>query len=137
MKHETFFAACERLARAAQSKGNPAVGAVVTQRDEIVGSGEEAAKSRNDVTCHAEIEAIRKAVLVLNTSDLSGCTLYTTHEPCIMCSYVIRFYRIAKVFYRKPVEYLGGISSNMPLLTAVNVPPHWSAPPEISLVTTV
>ncbi|HEY9363470.1 MAG TPA: nucleoside deaminase, partial [Chitinophagaceae bacterium] len=81
--------------------------------------------------CHAEIEAIRLAIKNLNTNDLSDCVMYTTHEPCIMCAYVTRYYKIKKVVYKNTVNYLGGISSSLPLLTTSDVPPHWTYAPEI------
>lgn len=122
---------CEILAKSAAKKGNPPVGAIIIKDDEIISEAEEAGKTKKDITCHAEIEAIRIAVKKLNSSDLSDCILYTTHEPCIMCSYVIRFYRIKKVVYQTAVDYLGGISSSMPLLVSDEVPPHWATIPEI------
>jgi tRNA(adenine34) deaminase len=48
-----------------------------------------------------------------------------------MCSYAIRFYKIAKVVYLHKANYLGGISSSMPLLITENVPPHWGNAPII------
>lgn len=130
MKDDNYFMQrCLALAKSAAIKTNSAVGAVIVREDAIISEAEEAVKNKNDITCHAEIEAIRAAIKNLNTSDLSGCTLYSTHEPCIMCSYAIRFYKIKKVVYLHKTKYLGGISSAMPLLVSEDVPPHWSAPP--------
>lgn len=132
MKNDFYYMQhCEKLGKAAAKKENSPVGAIIIKGEEIISKAEEAVKTKNDITCHAEIEAIRIAVKKLNSSDLSECILYTTHEPCIMCSYVIRFYRIKKVVYQTSVDYLGGISSSMPLLLSDEVPPHWTAIPEI------
>ncbi|MEO6843959.1 MAG: nucleoside deaminase [Ginsengibacter sp.] len=132
MKNDNYYMRlCEKLAVAAAEKGNPPVGAIIVRYDEILSEAEEAGKSKNDITCHAEIEAVRIAVKKLKSTDLSECVLFTTHEPCIMCSYAIRFYKIKKVVYRNTVDYLGGISSSMPLLITGDVPPHWSKPPVI------
>lgn len=130
-KDNYYMQRCETLAKEAAKKGNPPVGAIIVKGDEIISEAEEAGKSKNDITCHAEIEAIRIAVKKLGLSDLSECILFTTHEPCIMCSYVIRFYSIKKVVYQNAVDHLGGISSSMPLLISDEVPPHWSKGPEI------
>lgn len=64
------------------------------------------------------MEAIRNAVQRLNTTDLSECILISTHEPCIMCSYVIRFHGIqrTKVYHENPVLSVGGIHSTHPIL---------------------
>ena len=132
MKTDDYYMhCCEILGKAAAEKGNPPVGAIIIKDDEIISEAEEAGKSKNDITCHAEIEAIRMAVKKLGSSNLSECTMFATHEPCVMCSYTIRFYRIKKVVFQNTVEYLGGISSSMPLLLSHEVPPHWTQHPEI------
>lgn len=132
MENDNFFMKrCQQLGEEAAANGNPPVGAIVTRNGEIISEAAEAGKSKNDVTCHAELEAIRIAVKRLGNNNLSDCDMYTTHEPCVMCSYAIRFYRIKKVIYQNSVKYLGGVSSSMPLLTTQNVPPHWAPPPEI------
>ncbi|HMV24715.1 MAG TPA: nucleoside deaminase, partial [Saprospiraceae bacterium] len=105
--------------------------AVIVKNGEIVAEAAEAGKSKNDITCHAEIEALRLAVKKLQSNDLSECVMYSTHEPCIMCSYAIRYYRVKKLVYLHDVDYLGGITSQMPLLISDIVPPHWGRPPEI------
>jgi len=130
MKTDDFFLRrCSELAKKAAEKGNSAVGAVIVKDEQIISEGEEAATTRNDITCHAEIEAIRLAVKNLKTNNLSGYTLYSTHEPCIMCSYAIRFYRITKVVYLHKADYLGGVSSSMPLLITDQLPSHWGNAP--------
>jgi tRNA(adenine34) deaminase len=126
-----YIQRCEILGKEAATKGDAPVGAVITQDDEIISEAVEAAKNKNDVTCHAELEAIRFAVKKLKTNDLSDCVIYSTHEPCIMCSYAIRFYKIKKLVYQHSVKYLGGVSSSMPLLLAQEVPPHWGDVPVI------
>jgi len=53
----------------------------------------------NDATCHAEVNAIRKASRKLGTFDLSGCEIYSTTEPCPMCFGAIHWARIGAVHY--------------------------------------
>jgi len=53
----------------------------------------------NDATCHAEVNAIRKASKKLGTFDLSGCAIYSTTEPCPMCFGAIHWARIGVVHY--------------------------------------
>jgi len=132
MKNPDYYLRrCLALAKQAAEKGNSSVGAVVVKDGEIISEGEEAVKTKNDISCHAEMEALRQAVKNLNTNDLSACILYTTHEPCVMCSYAIRFYKISEVFYLNQSKYLGGVSSSMPLLITTEVPPGWSKPPVV------
>ena len=54
---------------------------------------------RNDATCHAEMNAIRKASKELGTFDLSGCAIYSTSEPCPMCFGAIHWARIGTIYY--------------------------------------
>jgi len=122
---------CLVLSRQAAAKGNSAVGAVIVRNNEMISEAEEAVNTKKDITCHAELEAIRKTVHLLDTTNLSDCILYSTHEPCVMCAYAIRFHQIKKVVYLHKSKYLGSVSSLLPLLTSEEVPPHWSNPPEI------
>ena len=126
-----FIKRCSILAEEAATKGETPVGSLITRDDEMVCEAIEASKNKNDVSCHAELEAVRLAVKKLQTNDLSRCILYSTHEPCIMCCYSIRYYKIKKVVYQRAVNYLGGVSSSMPLLISKEVPPQWGEAPEI------
>ncbi len=88
---------CLELAREASATGDTPVGAVVVRNGDVLAEGVERVKARHDVTAHAEIEAIRAACTRLRALDLSGCTLYTTVEPCVMCAYAIRLARVGVV----------------------------------------
>ncbi len=127
----SFMRQCKALGKNAALKGNAPVGAMIIKDHTIISKAEEAAHSKNDITCHAEIEAIRIALQKLNTSVLSDCILITTHEPCIMCAYALRFYKIKKIVYKYPVQNLGSITSDFALLVSNKVPSHWGNPPEI------
>lgn len=52
-----------------------------------------------DITAHGEIHAIRNACKNIQSIDLSGCTIYSTCEPCPMCFTAIHWARIDKIFY--------------------------------------
>lgn len=54
---------------------------------------------RDDATCHAEINAIRRASRKLRTYNLSGCVIYSTTEPCPMCFSAIHWARISTIIY--------------------------------------
>ncbi len=74
-------------------------GAVIVKGGKIVSQGHNMVLKNNDATAHGEMMAIRKAGEVLGTFDLSGCTLYTTGEPCHMCLCAIMWANIDKVYY--------------------------------------
>lgn len=74
-------------------------GCVIVRDGRIVGKGHNRVLKKHDPTCHGEMEAIRDACMNLGTHDLSGCTLYTTAEPCPMCLGGILWANIRKVFY--------------------------------------
>ncbi|MBV1922707.1 MAG: nucleoside deaminase, partial [Flavobacteriaceae bacterium] len=95
--HEYFMKKCIELGVKALKNGNPPVGSLLVKEDTIIGIGIENGKSSNDITNHAEIEAIRDALK--SHQSINGSILYTTHEPCIMCSYVIRHHRIKTIVF--------------------------------------
>ncbi|AMR29652.1 tRNA-specific adenosine deaminase [Hymenobacter psoromatis] len=74
-------------------------GAVVVKDGQIIARGFNQVTSTNDPTCHAEVDAIRKACQVLGSFQLDGCDLYTSCEPCPMCLGAIYWARPARVFY--------------------------------------
>ena len=74
-------------------------GAVVVKDGHIIARGFNQVTSTNDPTCHAEVDAIRKACATLNTFQLDECDLYTSCEPCPMCLGAIYWARPRRVFY--------------------------------------
>ena len=74
-------------------------GAVVVKDGQIIARGFNQVTSTHDPTCHAEVDAIRKACQKLGTFQLDGCDLYTSCEPCPMCLGAIYWARPARVFY--------------------------------------
>ena len=60
------------------------IGCVIVKNDKVISRGHNLREKKNDVTSHAEIEAIRKASKKLNDWQLINCDLYVTIEPCII-----------------------------------------------------
>ena len=96
-QHERHMRRCIELARQASTSGDTPVGSLIVDGDELVSEGVEAVRARHDATAHAEMEALRAAFARRRSRDLTGCTLYTSVEPCIMCAYAIRLARISVV----------------------------------------
>ena len=74
-------------------------GCVIVKDSHIIARGFNQVTSTHDPTCHAEVDAIRKACAALGTFQLDGCDLYTSCEPCPMCLGAIYWARPRRVFY--------------------------------------
>lgn len=98
-------------ARLAASEGNVAVGSIVVRDGRIVARGHNEVVSGHDPTAHAEIVALRRAGAALGTPVLSGCTLYTTLEPCPMCAAALSWARIERVVIGALFRRTGGVRS--------------------------
>lgn len=92
-----------------QYKAGGPFGAVVVKDGEIIATGHNTVVESKDATAHAEINAIRNASKVLNTNDLSGCTLYVNAEPCPMCLSAIIWSNIKEIYYANSRKQAGDI----------------------------
>lgn len=79
------------------NRGGP-FGCLVVKDNRIIGKGYNRVTSDNDPTAHAEIVAIRDACAYLGKFQLSGCTIYTSCEPCPMCLGAIYWARPERVW---------------------------------------
>ena len=96
-EHERHIRRCLELAQQAVENGDAPVGSLILDGDTLLAEGIEAVRARQDPTAHAEMEALRTACARRRSRDLSGCTLYTSVAPCIMCACAIRLARISVV----------------------------------------
>ena len=86
-------------AEAAFREGEIPIGAVVVCQDRIIARAHNLTETLNDVTAHAEMQAITAAANELGGKYLTGCTLYVTVEPCIMCAGALGWSQIPRVVY--------------------------------------
>lgn len=84
-------------AKKAGGEGEIPVGAVIICDGMVVGRGHNMTETLNDVTAHAEIQAITAAAETLGGKYLSECTLYVTVEPCLMCAGAIGWAQIRRI----------------------------------------
>jgi len=84
------------LARAA---GEVPVGAVIVRGEELLAKGRNSPIALSDPSAHAELVAIRRATAEIGNYRLSGTTLYTTLEPCLMCAGAILQSRIERLVF--------------------------------------
>jgi len=94
-----FLQRAIKLASENISEGGGPFGAVIVKDTEIISEAGNKVVLNNDPTAHAEILAIRQASSLLQSYDLSGCTLYSSCEPCPMCLGAIYWAGIKKVVY--------------------------------------
>jgi tRNA(adenine34) deaminase len=114
----------------AADAGETAVGALVIRGDAVIGEGAEATRRLIDPSAHAEVMALRAACQREGTLVLAGCELYTTVEPCVLCSYAIRRTGITRVVYGIAAGQAGGVTSRLSVLTDHELI-GFSPPPEI------
>ena len=86
-------------ARKAAEAGEVPVGAVVVCRDRIIARAHNLTETLNDVTAHAEMQAITAAANALGGKYLTDCTLYVTVEPCVMCAGAIAWSQMGKLVF--------------------------------------
>ncbi len=94
-------------AEIAYEKGEIPVGAVIVVEDRIIARTHNLTELLNDVTAHAEMQAITAAANFLGGKYLTKCTLYVTLEPCQMCAGALYWSQIAKIVYGASDEQRG------------------------------
>ena len=115
-------------AELAFSEGEIPVGALIVCRNQIISRAHNLTEMLNDVTAHAEMQAITAAANLLGGKYLTGCTLYVTLEPCSMCAGALGWSQIDRIVYgasdkrgflkfapkvlHPKTEILGGIMQN-------------------------
>ena len=92
------------VAREGIRSGQTPFGACIAKDGKVVSCAHNTVWKDNDSTAHAEINAIRQACKSLGTIDLSGCTIYSTTEPCPMCFSAIHWARIGDIVYGASIE---------------------------------
>ena len=94
-------------AEVAYEKGEIPVGAIVVVEDRIIARTHNLTELLNDVTAHAEMQAITSAANFLGGKYLTNCTLYVTLEPCQMCAGALYWSQISKIVYGASYEQRG------------------------------
>ena len=113
---EAFMRRALALAREGAALGEVPVGAVVVRDGVIVGEGYNRPISAQDPTAHAEVVAMRAAAQQLGNYRLTGCTLYVTLEPCLMCCGALVHARIGEVVYGAEEPKAGSVRSRLAAL---------------------
>lgn len=94
---DSFYQEALNEAKKAYDNKEVPVGCVIVKDGQIIGRGCNQMEGAKDPSAHAEVNAIKEACARLGTWRLTGCTLYVTLEPCLMCAAIIRKSRIKKI----------------------------------------
>tara|TARA_R110000787_G_scaffold43892_2_gene107512 strand:- start:95595 stop:96014 length:420 start_codon:yes stop_codon:yes gene_type:complete len=102
-------------AKEAYKKGEVPIGAVIVCENQIIARGHNLTETLNDVTAHAEMQAITSAANFLGGKYLLDCTLYVTIEPCQMCAGALFWSQISNIVYGARDQQRGCINLNTKL----------------------
>jgi tRNA(adenine34) deaminase len=94
-----FMGEALREARKAEAAGEIPVGAVVVCNDTVIARAHNQTEMLHDVTAHAEMLAITAAAEHLGAKYLTGCTLFVTIEPCVMCAGALGWSQLERIVY--------------------------------------
>ncbi|MBS4012172.1 MAG: nucleoside deaminase [Bacteroidetes bacterium] len=83
------------------------VGAIIVCNNQIIAKAHNLTEKLNDVTAHAEMQAITAASEYLGGKYLKDCTIYITLEPCLMCAGALQWSQISKIVYGADDEKRG------------------------------
>lgn len=98
-KDEMYMRKALNEALIAEEKDEIPIGVVVVCKDRIVARAHNLTQTLNDVTAHAEMQAITAAADTLGNKYLNECTLYVTIEPCVMCAGAISWAQLGRLVF--------------------------------------
>ena len=104
---EYFMDIALNEALTAFEEGEVPVGAVVVADGRIIARAHNLTERLNDVTAHAEMQAITMAASYLGGKYLKGCTMYITLEPCAMCAGALYWSQLSRLVYGAPDLHRG------------------------------
>ena len=108
---EQFIREVNRLAYHSAQQGNDPFAALLVKDDTVVASTMDYSVKKSDPTAHAELDLIRNFCQKNNIFSLDGYTLYSSSEPCVMCSGAIHWAKIKQVVFSVSQQMLNGASN--------------------------
>ncbi len=112
---EYFMKLALQEAVAALEKDEVPVGCIIVSNNRVIARSHNLTETLNDVTAHAEMQAITSAAGYLGGKYLIDCTLYVTLEPCVMCCGALNWAQISRVIIGARDEKRGFINKNLSL----------------------
>jgi tRNA(adenine34) deaminase len=98
-KDEQYMRRALQEAQTAYDEGEIPIGAIIVCQNRIIARAHNLTETLNDVTAHAEMQAITMAANELGGKYLTDCTLYVTVEPCPMCAGALGWSQIPRIVY--------------------------------------
>lgn len=114
---DTWMTAALLLAKRAGDEEEVPVGAIVVRQGKIIGRGWNRNISLHDPSAHAEIMAMREAGTAIGNYRLSGCTLYVSLEPCMMCAGAMIHARLDRIVFGANDPKTGAAGGKFDLLS--------------------
>ena len=102
-------------AETAREKDEVPIGCIIVSNNRVIARAHNLTETLNDVTAHAEMQAITSAANFLGGKYLQNCTMYITLEPCVMCCGALNWSQISKVIIGARDEQRGFINKNLSL----------------------
>lgn len=102
-------------AQLAMEKDEVPIGCVIVSNNRVIAKSHNLTETLNDVTAHAEMQAITSGANYLGGKYLQNCTMYVTLEPCVMCAGALSWSQITKVVIGARDEQRGFINKGLSL----------------------
>ena len=99
VEDEKYMRLALKEAEAAYKAGEIPIGAVMVCDGRVIGRGHNLTETLQDVTAHAEMQALTAAAGIMGGKYLNQCTLYVTVEPCVMCAGALGWAQVSRVVY--------------------------------------
>lgn len=115
MTDEYYMKQALQEAQLALERDEVPIGCVIVSNNRIIARGHNLTETLNDVTAHAEMQAITSAAHFLGGKYLVSCTLYVTLEPCVMCAGALAWSQISRVVIGASDEPRGFINKGLAL----------------------
>ncbi|WP_336731838.1 nucleoside deaminase [Chryseobacterium sp. VD8] len=112
---EYFMKMALHEAEIALEKDEVPIGCIIVSNNRVIARAHNLIETLNDVTAHAEMQAITSAANFLGGKYLKDCTIYVTMEPCVMCSGALSWSQISKVVIGARDEHRGFINKHLSL----------------------
>ena len=111
-EHDPFIRLSHKLAESAAANGNHPFGALLVKDGAVLLTALNTVHTSHDVTAHAELNLVRQASGMYSADFLADCCLYTSTEPCAMCTGGIVWSGIGHIVYSCPAALLGEITGS-------------------------